>query len=90
MDDGLKVMISGMMHALADIPPYERSWDRLVSAMLHNSVISPHPDAPISRSDGFENKGTHAFKFSGDPDPVIVRKVRSHFHVSAYFLEFTL
>ena len=76
MDDNLKIMISGLMHTLANIPPIERTWDKILSAVLQSSVLKPHHEPAISRRDHFDNVGTHAFKIHGDPDAAIVKKVR--------------
>jgi len=75
MDDNLKIMISGLMHTLANIPPIERTWDKILSTVLQSSVLKPHPDPAVSRRDHFENIGTHAFRFDGSPDAEIAKKV---------------
>jgi len=76
MDDNLKVMISGLMQTLAKIPPAQRTWDRIVSETLQNPVIKEFHEPPVSRRDHFDNVGTYAFRIHGDPDAVIVKRVR--------------
>lgn len=77
MDDALKVMMIGTMKALAKIPPTERSWDKILSTMMQNSLIEPIPgDAnQISRTDRVIKSGVNVFKFDGSPDQAIVKEV---------------
>jgi hypothetical protein len=77
LDDNLKVMIAGTVKATAMIPPSERSWDRIVSAMMQCPLIEPAGVA-VQRTDSLVKSGTDVVKFDGSPDSAIVGEVRGY------------
>ncbi|KAI0041702.1 hypothetical protein FA95DRAFT_1683046 [Auriscalpium vulgare] len=66
------------MRELEKLSPEQRTWDKVVSVFLQDTIMEPF-DEPIERTDYFAKDGTHAFKFSGAPDPAIVNEVVAWF-----------
>lgn len=77
LDDELQIMIAGTMKTLAKIPDQDRSWDKLMSALLQNPLMEPD-GPPIFKADSLSKGDTNVFKVDGSPDSAIVREV-SHF-----------
>lgn len=75
LDDNLLVMMTATHKLIANMPAAERSWDNIVAALKQNSLISPHPDDPIDKTDYFIKEGKQAFKFDGSPSSTIVNEV---------------
>lgn len=77
MDEALKIMMIGTMKTLAKIPPTERSWDKILSSMMQNSLIEPIPgdSNQVSRTDRVIKSGVNVFKVDGSPDQAIVKEV---------------
>ncbi|KAI4721258.1 hypothetical protein E4T48_02464 [Aureobasidium sp. EXF-10727] len=80
LDDELKIMIAGTTKLIGDIPPEQRSWDKVVECCMQNPLMEPKDDKPISREDSLLEESTSAFKVDGSPDNIIVQKVATWFH----------
>lgn len=74
MDEHLKIMIAATTRLIRGIPPTERTWEKVVSAMMQNPLIEP-TDSEINRADKLIKEGTNVFKFDGSPDNAIVNEV---------------
>lgn len=87
MDDNLKIMIAGTVKTIANIPPANRTWDAIMSAMLQCPLIEPSKDA-VARADKLIKSGVNVFRFNGSPDAAIVKEVCDLRH-SLCILSFT-
>lgn len=74
MDAELKIMIAGTMKTIANIPPKDRNWDRIKSALLQNPLME-QDGPPVWRPGSLTKGGTNVFKVDGSPDSGIVREV---------------
>ncbi|KAI4730337.1 hypothetical protein E4T49_01911 [Aureobasidium sp. EXF-10728] len=75
LDDELKIMIAGTTKLIGEIPPEQRSWDKVIECCMQNPLMEPKDDKPISREDEMLEKSSSVFKVSGAPDDSIVKKV---------------
>ncbi|KAF3069754.1 hypothetical protein GL218_07868 [Daldinia childiae] len=76
IDERLKVMIAGAVKTIDKIAPTERTWDRVVGAMMQCPLMEPDGEA-IKRTDKLIKSGINVFKFDGSPDIAIVKEVSS-------------
>ncbi len=67
-------MIAGTIKIIAQIPPTERSWDHVVSAIMQCPLTEPASSA-VQRTDQLIKSGVNVFKFDGYPDTKIVKEV---------------
>lgn len=74
MDENLKVMIAAAVKMISKLPPEERPWDAVVSAMMQWPLLEPASDE-IQRADKLVKSGTGVFKFDGSPNAAIVKEV---------------
>ncbi|KAI5839050.1 hypothetical protein DFP73DRAFT_587912 [Morchella snyderi] len=80
MDEQLKVMITATTKVISKIPPEERSWEKVISALKNNSLIEPMEGGNIDRTaDPLTKSGTNVFKVDGSPNNAIVKEVETWF-----------
>lgn len=77
LDEQLKVMIAGTLRKMEKLPDYK--WETVVSCMMQNPLLERIEDSLIHRADKLIKKGSNFFKFSGKPDPTVVREVHTWF-----------
>ncbi|GAB1312313.1 hypothetical protein MFIFM68171_02523 [Madurella fahalii] len=78
IDSRLKVMIAGAVKTIAQIPAADRTWDRIVAALMQCPLMEPDGDA-VKRTDKLIKSGVNVFRFDGSPDTAIVKEVQSWF-----------
>jgi hypothetical protein len=75
MDSELKVILSGTIDTLKNIPAKDRTWGRILEAMQRNSLLETTQNDETTRLRSLTKERSHTFKFDGSPDPAIVREV---------------
>jgi len=79
MDNGLKVILSGTLRTLRNIPEGDRTWDTIMQAVRQNALLETTPPDEVTRVDSLIKEGQYTFKFDGSPDAAIVKEVEAWF-----------
>ena len=75
MDEGLKIILSGTLRMLRNIPEHQRTWETIMAAVRQNSLLETTPPDEVTRVDSLIKEGQNTFKCDGSPDPAIVKEV---------------
>ncbi|OBZ69817.1 hypothetical protein A0H81_10529 [Grifola frondosa] len=81
LDEELKVMIAGTHRALADIPPQQRTFDKVVEICLKNAVLEmdTNPSFCVDKTDYMTKADTDYFKLARRKDKRVVEEVHAWF-----------
>jgi len=75
MDDEMKIMMAGTLKILG--VQEQLTWETAVATMMKNELVEIDGEE-VFRTKQMIKTSDSEFKFSGDPDPNIVKEVRKH------------
>ncbi|KAJ6457727.1 hypothetical protein C8R45DRAFT_1110469 [Mycena sanguinolenta] len=78
MDENLKINIAATMGALANVPPQQRSWEKVLEVMMQNQLLVVETSG-VSQAEKLIKEETNVFLIDGSTDPNVVREVETWF-----------